>query len=85
MRVFVATVMVASSLFGWGCGSSTYSTGNPVTATPSPTLTPTPATGVVTFNVVGINGAQSFAPKLFDSSIDGRNHRLASISPSPVY
>ena len=56
MRVFVATVMVAFSLFAWGCGGSTYSSGNPVTPTP------TPASGVVTINVVGINGAQSFAP-----------------------
>jgi plastocyanin len=64
MRVFVATVMVAFSLFAWGCGGSTYSSGNPVTPTPTPapTPTPTPASGTVTINVVGINGAQSFAP-----------------------
>ena len=64
MRVFVATVMVAFSLFTWGCGGSTYPSGNPVTptSTPTPTPTPTPASGVVTINVVGINGAQSFAP-----------------------
>jgi plastocyanin len=62
MRVFVASMMVAFSLCTWGCGSSTYAGGNPVTPTPMPTPTPTPASGVVTINVVSINGAQSFAP-----------------------
>ena len=68
MRVFVATMMVAFSLCAWGCGSSTDSGGTPVTPTPTPTPTPappptpTPPSGVVTINVVSINGAQSFAP-----------------------
>jgi plastocyanin len=66
MRVFVASMMVAFSLCAWGCGSSTYPSGNPVQPTPAPTPTPTPTptppSGVVTINVVGINGAQSFAP-----------------------
>jgi plastocyanin len=64
MRVFVASMMVAFSLCAWGCGSSTYPSGNPVQPTPTPTSTPTPTppSGVVTINVVGVNGAQSFAP-----------------------
>ncbi len=63
MRVFVATMMVAFSLSAWGCGS-TYPSGNPVqpAPTPTPTPTPTPVSSVVTINVVGVNGAQSFAP-----------------------
>ena len=66
MRVFVAATMVAFSLCAWGCGSSTDSGGNPVTPTPAPTPAPAPAPtptgGVVTINVVGIDGAQSFSP-----------------------
>src|SRR4051812_31087570 len=77
MRVFVATVIVVFSLSAWGCGSSTTdSGGTPVTPTPvptpaptpapapppPPTPTPTPPPGIVTINVVGINGAQSFSP-----------------------
>ncbi|MEO8077899.1 MAG: hypothetical protein ABI818_16350 [Acidobacteriota bacterium] len=75
MRVFVATMMVALSLGAWGCGS-TDSGGYPGTPAPTPTPTPAPAptpaptptpdptppSGVVTINVVGVNGAQSFAP-----------------------
>jgi plastocyanin len=69
MRVFVATMMVAVSLCAWGCGS-TDSGGNPITPTPvpatppapTPAPTPTPTGGVVTINVVAINGAQSFSP-----------------------
>jgi plastocyanin len=59
MRVFVtASAVVALALSVWGCGGSGYSTGtngNPTTPTPS-----TP--GVVTINVVAVNGAQSFSP-----------------------
>jgi plastocyanin len=66
MRVFVASVMVAFSLCAWGCGSATDSGGNPATPTPAPTPAPTPPpappSGVVTINVVGQNGAQSFSP-----------------------
>jgi plastocyanin len=65
MRVFVASVMVVFSLSAWGCGgSSSYPGRNPVQPTPTPTPAPTPppTTGVVTITVVGINGAQSFAP-----------------------
>jgi plastocyanin len=49
---------VAVSIGMWGCSGSGYSTGNtgnPITPTPS-------ASGVVTINVVAVNGAQSFSP-----------------------
>jgi len=64
MRIFVATVMVVFSLSAWGCGSSGSPAGNPTQPTPTPAPAPptTPASGVVTINVVGINGAQSFSP-----------------------
>ena len=60
MRVFVTAVVVA--IFGLGfsaCGGNGYSTGSGGTPT-SPTAS-SPA-GVVTINVVAINGAQSFSP-----------------------
>jgi plastocyanin len=59
MRVFVTvSALIAVGLGVWGCGGSSYSngdSGNPNTPTPS-------ITGVVTINVVAINGAQSFSP-----------------------
>jgi plastocyanin len=58
MRVFAAAAMVASvSFWAWGCGSTANSQ-NPVT----PTATSAPAGGIVTINIVGENGAQSFSP-----------------------
>jgi plastocyanin len=59
MRAFIAaSALVAASLMIWGCGGSSYGnnsgTGNPT----MPTNTP----GVVTIDVVAINGAQSFSP-----------------------
>src|SRR6266567_545182 len=64
MRVLVATVMVGVSLSVWGCGSSTTdSSSTPISPTPpSTTPAPTPTPTIVTINVVGINGAQSFSP-----------------------
>ena len=66
MRVIVASVIVAFSLGAWGCAGSSDSTGDPVAPTPTPApapaQVPTPPSGVVTINVVGINGAQSFTP-----------------------
>src|SRR5262245_27833187 len=51
--------VVALSLGAWGCSGNSYgnsgNSGNPNTPTP---ITP----GVVTVNVVAINGAQSFSP-----------------------
>jgi plastocyanin len=60
MRAFVtAGAVVALSLGIWGCGGSGYSSGvgNPTSPTP-----PASNSGVVTINVVAINGAQSFSP-----------------------
>ena len=58
MRKFVTASVLTLGLGMWGC-SDGYSSGS----TNSPTA-PTPLTsnGVVTINVVAINGAQSFAP-----------------------
>jgi plastocyanin len=47
------------ALGAWGCGGSDPAAPTPVAA-PTPTPAPTPA--IVTINVVGINGAQSFSP-----------------------
>src|SRR5207344_1107540 len=59
MRVFVAVgAMVALGLSAWACGGSSYSGGtgvNPTSPTPS-------VAGVVTINVVAVNGMQSFSP-----------------------
>ena len=59
MRVFVAaSAMIALGLGMWGCGGTGYGSGN--SGSPS---TPTPSIpGVVTINVVAVNGAQSFSP-----------------------
>jgi plastocyanin len=60
MRAFVTAGGVIALGFGvWGCGGSGYSSGsgNPTSATPPPS-----GVGVVTVNVVAINGAQSFSP-----------------------
>ena len=59
MRILMTAGVVALGFGVWGCGGSGYSTasGNPT----SPTATPS-ASGVVTVNVVGINGVQSFSP-----------------------
>jgi plastocyanin len=59
MRAIVtAGVVVALGLNLWGCSGGGYGSGN----TGAPT-SPSPSTsGVVTVNVVGINGALSFSP-----------------------
>jgi len=62
MRVVVASMMVVFSLCAWGCGSSTDAGGNPVTPTPPAAPPAAPPSGVVTIDVVGQNGAQSFSP-----------------------
>ena len=60
MRGFVTAAAVTVSVLGlWGCSGNGYSSGtgaNPSSPTPS-----SPA-GVVTINVVAIDGAQSFSP-----------------------
>ncbi len=59
MRGFVMVgAVVAVGLGMWGCGGS-YSRGN--SRNPN-SPTPPSAAGVVTVNVVAINGAQSFSP-----------------------
>jgi plastocyanin len=66
MRVIVASVLVALSLCVGGCSSSNDAVENPMAPTPPPTSTPAPApappSSVVTIDVVGVNGAQSFSP-----------------------
>jgi plastocyanin len=59
MRKFVTAGVLTLSLGIWGCGGSGSSTGS----TSSPTApTPMTADGVMTVNIVAINGAQSFSP-----------------------
>jgi len=59
MRKFAIVTVLALGFATWACSGSGYSSGS----TNSPAA-PTPATsnGVVTINVVAINGAQSFSP-----------------------
>jgi plastocyanin len=62
MRVFVSiSAVVALGLGVFGCGGSSYSSGN--SGNNGNPVAPTPSTpGVVTINVVAVNGAQSFSP-----------------------
>jgi plastocyanin len=60
MRAIVTAGAASLLALGvWGCGGSGYSNGggNPTGPTPAPG-----GSGVVTINVVAINGAQSFSP-----------------------
>ncbi len=60
MRAFVtAGTAVAIGLAMWGCGGSGYATGQG--GTPADPTAPA-SSGVVTVNVVAVNGAQSFSP-----------------------
>jgi len=60
MRAFVtASALIGIGLGTWGCGGSGYSSGSGTPTTPTP---PANGSGVVTINVVAINGAQSFSP-----------------------
>ena len=60
MRGFMtAGAAITFSLAAWGCGGSGYSSGSSGTPT---NPTPSNGSGVVTINVVAINGAQSFSP-----------------------
>jgi len=63
--------VVAVSLGMWGCGGSysSVSSGNPNSPTPPS------ASGVVTVNVVAINGAQSFSPN--PATLPRRSSRTA--------
>jgi plastocyanin len=62
MRAIVmAGVVVVLSMNLWGCTGSGYASGNG--GNPNAPTPPSPSTsGVVTVNVVGINGALSFSP-----------------------
>ena len=53
-----AGTVIAVGLGLWGCGGSSYSNGSGNPTSP----TPPGDSGVVTINVVAINGAQSFSP-----------------------
>lgn len=85
MRVFLTTgAVVAFALGVWGCNGSGYGSGNGTSGNPGgPTAASTP--GVVTINVVAINGAQSFSPNpatlpagqmVVWHNIDGITHRV---------
>lgn len=59
MRAFITTGIVVALGLVWGCGSG-YGNSSGNSATP---IAPTQSTpGVVTINVVAVNGAQSFSP-----------------------
>ena len=62
MRVFVTVSAVITLGLGvWGCGGSSYSNGN--SGNSGNAIAPTPSTpGIVTINVVAVNGSQSFSP-----------------------
>jgi len=60
MRGFVtASALIGIAVGMWGCGGNGYSngSGNPTGPTPQPGVS-----GVLTINVVAVNGAQSFSP-----------------------
>jgi len=59
MRKLATASVLTIGLGMWGCSGNGYSSGS----TNSPAApTPTNSNGVVTINVVAINGAQSFSP-----------------------
>jgi len=59
-RAFVTvSALIGIGLGMWGCGGSGYSTGSGSPNSPTPA---TSSSGIVTINVVAINGAQSFVP-----------------------
>ena len=59
MRAFVTVMAVVTLSLGvWGCGGSSYTSGN----SGSPIAPTSSTSGVVTINVVAVNGAQSFSP-----------------------
>jgi plastocyanin len=59
MRNFALGSVLTFSLAMWGCSNSGYSSGTAGSVTAP---TPIPADGVVSIDVVAINGAQSFSP-----------------------
>jgi len=62
MRAFVTAVaVVALGLGVWGCGGNSYTSGSSGTSV-NPIAPTSSVSGVVTINVVAVNGAQSFSP-----------------------
>jgi plastocyanin len=59
MRKFATASVLTLGLGMWGCSGNGYSSGNPNSPAAPP---PAASNGVVTINVVAINGAQSFSP-----------------------
>jgi plastocyanin len=82
MRVFVTACAVATlGLVVWGCGGSSYTSGS----SGNPTAPTSSTSGVVTINVVAVNGAQSFSPNpaslpvgqmVVWRNVDGITHRV---------
>ena len=62
MRAFVTVFsVVALGLGVWGCGGTNYASGNSGNSV-NPIAPTSSSSGVVTINVVAVNGAQSFSP-----------------------
>ena len=62
MRAFVtAMAVVTLGLGAWGCGGNSYTSGNSGNSG-NPIAPTSTSPGVVTINVVAVNGAQSFSP-----------------------
>jgi plastocyanin len=62
MRAFVTAMGVVTLGLGvWGCGGTSYTSGNSGNSG-NPTAPTSTTSGVVTINVVAVNGAQSFSP-----------------------
>ena len=62
MRVCVTVMAVVTLGLGvWGCGGNSYTSGNSGSSG-SPIAPTSTISGIVTINVVAVNGAQSFSP-----------------------
>ena len=59
MRAFAIVTVLALGLATWACSGSGYSSGS---ANSPAAPTPTTSNGIVTIDVVAINGTQSFSP-----------------------
>ena len=82
-RLITTGAVVALGLGVWGCNGSGYGNqniGNPTTPTSAPSTS-----GIVTVNVVGINGSLSFSPNpatlpagqmIVWHNVDGITHRV---------
>jgi len=62
MRACVTVMVVVTLGLGvWGCGGNSYTSGNSGSSG-SPIAPTSTISGIVTINVVAVNGAQSFSP-----------------------